>query len=135
MVDLDKFTLQTMTEVRSASQMKSASGAISAEQTEFQKLLKAHTNYEKKAFKVLNLEPKKQTQTQSSKTTTAEFAKFNYRGADDMDINGLVDRDEGLENELRSIVLNYLQKLCCQMALAKRVVDDFNRVYAPSSVQ
>lgn len=59
------------------------------------------------------------------------MAKFNYRGADEEDINGLVDRDEASENELRTIVMSYLQKLFCQMALAKQVIQDFNTVYAP----
>jgi hypothetical protein len=36
------------------------------------------------------------------------MAKFNYRGADEEDINGLVDRDETSENELRTIVMGYL---------------------------
>ena len=58
-IDLDKFTVQTMTEIRQAQQMKSASSAISAEAQEFQKLIKTHTSYEKKAFKVANLEPKR----------------------------------------------------------------------------
>ena len=61
------------------------------------------------------------------------MAKFNYRGADEDDINGLVDRDETGENELRTVVMGYLQKLFCQMALAKKVVEDFNRVYAPAT--
>lgn len=60
-VDLDKFTVQTMTEVRQAQQtMKSASSMISPEAAELQKLIKTHTSYEKKAFKFNQLEPKKQ---------------------------------------------------------------------------
>ena len=39
--------------------------------------------------------------------------KFNYRGADEEDINGLVQRHENSENELRTIVMGYLQKLLC----------------------
>ena len=49
-----------------------------------------------------------------------DFATFNYKTADVEDINGLVDRDEALENELKTIVMNYLQKLFCQMALIKK---------------
>ena len=81
------------------------------------------------------MEPKKAaqgvTKAVTAKTTTAQMAKFNYRGADDEDINGLVDRDETSENELRTIVMGYLQKLFCQLALAKKVIQDFNTVYAP----
>lgn len=58
-VDLDKFSLQTMTEVRQAQQMKSSNSTISPEQVELQKLMKNHTSYEKKVFKVANLQPKK----------------------------------------------------------------------------
>lgn len=36
-----------------------------------------------------------------------------------------------MENELRTIVLGYMQKLFCQMALVKKVMDDFKNVYAP----
>ena len=54
-VDLDKFTVSTMTEVRQASQMKSASSAIAPEAAELQKVVKNHTSDEKKAFKVANL--------------------------------------------------------------------------------
>jgi hypothetical protein len=83
--------------------MKTSSSVIAPEQAELQKLIKNHTNYEKKVFKVANLQPKKE---QTNKTaSTREQAKFNYRGADEQDINGLVDRDETLENELRNIVL------------------------------
>ena len=60
-----------------------------------------------------------------------DFVKFNYQKADIQDINGLVDRDEALENDLRTIVMNYLQKLFCQMALAKKITLDFNEVFAP----
>ena len=60
-----------------------------------------------------------------------DFATFNYQKADSQNINGLVDRDEALENELRTIVMNYLQKLFCQMALAKKISCDFNQVFAP----
>ena len=59
------------------------------------------------------------------------MAKFNYRGADEEDVNGLVDRDEVMEYELRNVVMGYLQKLICQMALAKKVIQDFKNVYAP----
>ena len=38
----------------------------------------------------------------------ADMANFNYRGADEDDINGLVDRDETGENELRTVVMGYL---------------------------
>ena len=55
-----------------------------------------------------------------------DFATFNYSRADSSNINGLVDRDEALENELRTMVMNYLQKLFCQMALAKKISHDFN---------
>ena len=41
------------------------------------------------------------------------MTKFNYRGADEEDINGLVQRNENSENELRTIVMGYLQKLLC----------------------
>lgn len=58
-VDLDKFTVSTMTEIRQASHMKSASSAISPEAAELQKVMKTHTSYEKKAFKVANLKPAK----------------------------------------------------------------------------
>ena len=60
-----------------------------------------------------------------------DFATFNYSKADSSNINGLVDRDEALENELRTMVMNYLQKLFCQMALAKKISHDFNSVFAP----
>lgn len=36
-----------------------------------------------------------------------------------------------MENELRTIVMGYMQKLFCQMALVKKVMDDFKNVYAP----
>lgn len=64
--------------------------------------------------------------------SAADFAKFNYRGADEEDINGLVNRNEVIENQLRNIVMSYLQKLFCQLALTKRVIEDFNRAYAPT---
>ena len=62
-----------------------------------------------------------------------DFAKYNYRGADadDDEIYGLADRNEQIAQALRSVVLNYLQKLFCQMALARKVITDFNYVYAP----
>ena len=41
-------------------------------------------------------------------SSAADMAKFNYRGADEDDINGLVDRDETGENELRTVVMGYL---------------------------
>jgi len=41
-------------------------------------------------------------------SSAADMAKFNYRGADEDDINGLVDRDESGENELRTVVMGYL---------------------------
>ena len=54
-VDLDKFTLFTMTEIRQASQMKTANSVIAPEAIEMQKIMKNHTSYEKKiAFKVVN---------------------------------------------------------------------------------
>ena len=100
--------------------------------------MKNHTSYEKKAFKVANLKPAKKQQSGSSNkpgaiTSASEMAKFNYRGADEEDVNGLVDRDENMENELRNIVMGYLQKLFCQIALAKKVIQDFRSVYAPTS--
>ena len=140
-VDLDKFTIFTMTEIRNASQMKSASSAIAPEAQELQKIMKNHTSYEKKiAFKIVNsLKPSAASNKKASSSTAKpgaissamDMAKFNYRGADEEDINGLVDRDETGENELRTVVMSYLQKLFCQMALAKKVIEDFNRVYAP----
>ena len=100
--------------------------------------MKNHTSYERKvAFKIVNtLKPKKATTSHGSTkpgaiSSAMDMAKFNYRGADEEDINGLVDRDESGENELRTVVMSYLQKLFCQMALAKKVIEDFNRVYAP----
>lgn len=139
-VDLDKFTIQTMTEVRESSKMKQGA-PLAPEAVDLQKIMKNHTNYEKKLFKTAGLEPKKPAQNAANtvngvtaaKMTTAQMAKFNYRGADEEDINGLVDRDESSENELRTIVMSYLQNLFCQMALAKKVIEDFNSVYAPQS--
>ena len=57
-VDLDKFTITTMAEIKEASKMKSGA-AITVEALELQKVIKSHTSYEKKAFKVVGLEPKK----------------------------------------------------------------------------
>ena len=77
--------------------------------------MKNHTSYEKKvAFKFVNqIKPKKTAQGQAqgkpgSISSAVEMAKFNYRGADEDDINGLVDRDEAGENELRTVVMGYL---------------------------
>jgi hypothetical protein len=53
-VDLDKFTITTMAEIKEASKMKSGA-AISAEALELQKVMKNHTSYEKKIFKVAGL--------------------------------------------------------------------------------
>lgn len=60
-VDLDKFTLFTMTEIREASKMKSANSVIAPDAIELQKIMKNHTSYEKKvAFKfVSQIKPKK----------------------------------------------------------------------------
>ena len=55
-------------------------------------MIKNHTSYEKKLFKVAGLEQSKKQTANSDKTSA--MAKFNYRGADEEDINGLVDRDE-----------------------------------------
>ena len=109
-VDLDKFTITTMAEIKEASKMKSGA-AIQAEALELQKVMKNHTSYEKKIFKVAGLQPRKQNQ--QVKPALAEMTKFNYRGADEEDINGLVHRNENSENELRTIVMGYLQKLLC----------------------
>ena len=142
-VDLDKFTIQTMTEIKQASNQKqSASNAIAPEAVELQKIIKNHTSYEKKVFKIAtSFKPKKQQPQQPTGTrpgtlsANSQMAKFNYRGADEDDINGLVDRDENMENELRTIVMGYFQKLFCQLALVKKVIQDFDRVYAPSQTQ
>lgn len=60
-VDLDKFTIFTMTEIRQASHMKSSSQTIAPEAIELQKIMKNHTSYEKKvAFKIVNtIKPRK----------------------------------------------------------------------------
>ena len=85
-----------------------------------QKIMKNHTSYERKvAFKIVStLKPKKATTSHGSTkpgaiSSAMDMAKFNYRGADEEDINGLVDRDESGENELRTVVMSYLQKLFC----------------------
>lgn len=71
-VDLDKFTVLTMTEVREQSKMKSGP-PLAPESVELQKVMKNHTSYEKKMFKVAGLEPKKQATSASvvtAKTTS-----------------------------------------------------------------
>ena len=95
--------------------MKSSSTTIAPEAMELQKIMKNHTSYEKKvAFKIVNtIKPRKAASGQpqgkpGAISSAADMAKFNYRGADEDDINGLVDRDETAENELRTVVMGYL---------------------------
>lgn len=72
-VDLDKFTIATMTEVREQSKMRSGA-QLAPEAVELQKVMKNHTSYEKKLFKVAGLEPKRHgtsSTTVTTKTTSA----------------------------------------------------------------
>lgn len=71
--------------------------------------MKQHSNSEKKLFRnILIQDSNSQTRKQEETKEKGDFATFNYSKADSQNINGLVDRDEALENELRTIVMNYL---------------------------
>ena len=94
-------------------------------------MVKQHSSSEKKLFR--NVQVSESNTGKKQEESKGDFATFNYKTADIEDINGLVDRDETLENELRTTVMNYLQKMFCQIALAKSVIQDFNQIYAPPS--
>lgn len=71
-------------------------------------------------------------QTWTDKKKQNEFATYNFKGANQDDIDGLVGRNEELENELRLIVQTYLQGIVIQMALARKTLQSFNQLYDPN---
>lgn len=95
-VDLDKNTL-TMPEPSKGKIQQSDSFNC-------QKLIKTHTSFEKKLFYFKPIDRPIQKIQEKNK----DFAQFNFRGADEEDVTGLMNRNDQSENQLRINVLMYL---------------------------